>query len=116
LEKPVLLSPRDLAYRESQHELASSMRARGGWSPGDGPNRLASMTKAELHEIVDQLPEDALEGASLLLKRVAMHQLDPAQAWVWTDEWQAKLNASLVDLQRERIQHYWSSEEFLEAL
>ena len=83
---------------------------------GDGTNRLASMTKAELHEIIDQLPEDAVEGASLLLKRVAMHQLDPAQAWVWTDEWQAKLDASLVDLKRGRVQHYESGEEFLEAL
>ena len=69
------------------------------------------MTKAGLHEIVDQLLP-----RTVLLKRVAMHQLDPAQAWVWTDEWQAKLNAPLVDLQRERVKHYESSEEFLEAL
>lgn len=66
--------------------------------------------------MVDQLPEDAVEGASLLLKRVAMHQLDPAQAWVWTDEWQAKLNASLADLEAGRVQQYGSGEEFLEAL
>jgi hypothetical protein len=77
---------------------------------------MAPMTKAELHEIIDQLPEDAVEGASFLLKRLATHQIDPAQAWVWTDEWQARLNASLVDLQRGRVQRYESVEEFLEAL
>ena len=74
------------------------------------------MTKAELHELVDQLPDDAVDGASLLLKRVAAHQLDPAQAWVWSEEWQGKLSASLEDLQTGRLKTYGSGEEFLEAL
>ena len=74
------------------------------------------MTKAELHELVDQLPDDAVDGASLLLKSVAAHQLDPAQAWVWSEEWQRKLSASLEDLQTGRLKTYDSGEEFLEAL
>jgi hypothetical protein len=74
------------------------------------------MTKAELHDLVDQLPDDAVDGASLLLKRVAARQLDPAQAWVWSEEWQGKLRASLEDLQTGRLKTYDSGEEFLEAL
>ena len=61
------------------------------------------MTKGELHELVDQLPDDAVEGVSLLLKRVAAHQIDPTQAWVWSEQWQRKLSASIADLQAGRV-------------
>ena len=54
--------------------------------------------------------------APLLLKRVAMRQFDPTQAWVWTEEWQAKLEASLADTQAGRVTEYDSGEAFLEAL
>jgi hypothetical protein len=74
------------------------------------------MTKAELHQIVDELPDDAVEGASVLLKRVALRQLDPAQAWAWSPEWQARLEASLLDVQAGRVTQYSSDEEFLETL
>jgi len=74
------------------------------------------MTRAELHEIVEHLPDDALEGASILLKRVAARQIDPDQAWCWTDEWQEKLRASLDDIDRGRLRSYQTAEEFLEAL
>jgi len=74
------------------------------------------MTKAELHQIVEDLPDDAVEGASVLLKRVALGQLDPEQAWAWSPEWQAKLEASLLDLQRGAVTHYASDDEFLNAL
>ena len=75
-----------------------------------------AMTKAELHDMIDQLPEDAVDGVSLLLKCVAMHQIDCAQAWVWADEWQGKLSASLADLEEGRVQQHGSGGEFLEAL
>jgi hypothetical protein len=74
------------------------------------------MPKAELHQIVEERPEDAVEGASVLLKRVALRQLDPDQAWAWSPEWQAKLEASLLDVQRGAVTHYASDDEFLGAL
>ncbi|MHB8672051.1 MAG: hypothetical protein ACYDAD_16095 [Acidimicrobiales bacterium] len=74
------------------------------------------MTKAELHQIIDELPDDAVEGASVLLRRVVLNQLDPTQAWAWSQEWQAKLDASLLDIQNGRVTQYSSGEEFLEAL
>lgn len=74
------------------------------------------MTKAELHDIVDQLPDDAVEGASFLLRRVVTRQLDPTQAWVWTEEWLCKLNGSVADIQAGRVNRFGSDEEFFEAL
>jgi hypothetical protein len=74
------------------------------------------MTRAELHEIIEHLPDDALEGASLLLKRVAAGQIDPDQAWCWTDEWQEKLRESMADIDAGRVQSFQTGEELLEAL
>ncbi len=74
------------------------------------------MTKAELHQMVDDLPDDAVEGASALLKRVALHQLDPDQAWAWSPEWQGKLEASLLDAQTGAVTYYATDDEFLGAL
>jgi hypothetical protein len=47
------------------------------------------MTKAELHELGDELPEDALAGAAVLLRGIIDGPLDPSQAWFWTPQWQA---------------------------
>ncbi|MDQ1417952.1 MAG: hypothetical protein QOF81_3565 [Acidimicrobiaceae bacterium] len=77
---------------------------------------LAPMTRAELHEIIERLPDDALEGASVLLKRVAARQIDPEEAWCWTDEWQEKLRASLEDIDGGRVRSYQTAESFLQAL
>lgn len=55
------------------------------------------MTKADLHHLVDSLPDEAVDGAALLLQRVLLRQVDPAQAWVWTDDWQDQLRSSLAD-------------------
>jgi hypothetical protein len=74
------------------------------------------MTRAELHEMIEQLPDEALEGASILLKRVAAHQIDPEQAWCWTGEWQEKLRASLADIDAGRVRTFQTEEQFLEAL
>ena len=45
------------------------------------------MTKSELHELVDQLPEDAVDGAAILLAEIAEGRIDPDQAWFWSREW-----------------------------
>lgn len=51
------------------------------------------MTKVELHDLVDRLPDDAVEGAALLLKQVIDGRIDPDQLWFWSPDWQAKERA-----------------------
>jgi hypothetical protein len=74
------------------------------------------MTKADLYRLVDDLPDDAVEDTAVLLKRITLRQLDPAQAWVWTDQWQEQLRGSFADLEAGRIQRFDNGEEFLAAL
>jgi len=74
------------------------------------------MTKAELHRLIDELPDAAVDGASLLIQRVMLDQLDPEQAWVWTSEWQGQLRQSLTDLSAGRTHRYDSDEDFLASL
>ena len=74
------------------------------------------MTKADLHELVDELPEEALNGAAFLLERLLRGRVDPDQAWVWTAEWQERLRSSLADLEAGRTQRFSTSEEFLASL
>ncbi len=45
------------------------------------------VTKTELHELVDGLPEDTLDGAAVLLRSLAERRIDPDQAWFWTLDW-----------------------------
>jgi hypothetical protein len=52
------------------------------------------MTKADLHELVEELPDEALDGAALFLRRLVEGQVDPDQARVWTEEWQGPVAAS----------------------
>jgi hypothetical protein len=47
------------------------------------------MTKTELHDLVESLPENALDGAGVLLHSLANGKIDPDQAWFWTSEWLA---------------------------
>jgi hypothetical protein len=74
------------------------------------------MTRADLHRLVDELPDDAVEGASVLIQRVLLREVDPTQAWVWTPEWQDQLRESLSDLAAGRTQRYESSQAFVESL
>ena len=74
------------------------------------------MTKAELYHLVDELPDDAVAGTAVLLKRIAHRQLDPDQAWVWSDEWQEQLRESVADLKAGRTRHFDSGEDFLATL
>lgn len=45
------------------------------------------MTKTELHALVDGLPDEAVEGAAVLLRSLTERRIDPDQAWFWTLEW-----------------------------
>jgi hypothetical protein len=47
------------------------------------------MTKPELHDLVDSLPDSAVDGAGVLLRSLADGKIDPDQAWFWTSEWLA---------------------------
>jgi hypothetical protein len=74
------------------------------------------MTRADLHQLVDALPDEAVEGAGLFLERVVRGDVDPGQAWVWTTEWQDQLRSSLEDLAAGRTQRFDSSDKFLASL
>jgi hypothetical protein len=74
------------------------------------------MTKAELHELVDRLPEGAVDGAAILLEEITDGRIDPEQAWFWTREWQAKEREADDDLAAGHGTTYASDDEFLAAL
>lgn len=74
------------------------------------------MTKADLHKLVDELPEDAVDGAAVLLVEIAAGRIDPHQAWFWTREWQEKEREADADLAARRATRYESDEDFLAAL
>ncbi|HXA55624.1 MAG TPA: hypothetical protein VNV37_12190 [Solirubrobacteraceae bacterium] len=74
------------------------------------------MTKAELHEFVDRLPDRAVDGAAILLGEIGDGRIDPEQAGFWTREWQAKERETDDDLAAGHVTRYESDEEFLVAL
>lgn len=74
------------------------------------------MTRAELHKLVDDLPDDAVAGAGLLLRGIIEGPLDPDQAWFWTPEWQRGEREADADIAAGRGTRYNSDEEFLAAL
>lgn len=43
--------------------------------------------RADLHRLVDELPDDAVDGAIRLLRSIKGRSIDPDQAWFWTPEW-----------------------------
>lgn len=74
------------------------------------------MTKAELHELVDRLPEGAIDGAAIMLGEISAGRIDPEQAWYWTREWQAKEREADEDRTAGRVSRYESDEDFLTGL
>ncbi|MGH2352167.1 MAG: hypothetical protein ACRDI2_04140 [Chloroflexota bacterium] len=75
------------------------------------------MTKADLHRLVDELPDEAVDSISTLVQHVLSRQIDPAQLWFWTPEWQQKEREVDESLARgERGIVHQSSEQFLAAL
>jgi hypothetical protein len=74
------------------------------------------MTKADLHQLVDGLPDRAVDGAAILLGEISDGRIDPEQAWFWTREWQEREREADEDLAVGRATRYESDEEFLTAL
>ncbi|HEX8715276.1 MAG TPA: hypothetical protein VF706_06865 [Solirubrobacteraceae bacterium] len=74
------------------------------------------MTKAELHELVDRLPDGAIDGAAVLLGEISAGRIDPEQAWFWTREWQEKEREADDDLATGRVTSFDADAEFLAAL
>jgi hypothetical protein len=74
------------------------------------------MTKAELHDLVDRLPDGAVDGAALLLGEISDGRIDPEQAWFWTHEWQTKEREAEDDRTAGRVTRYDSDDEFLATL
>jgi hypothetical protein len=74
------------------------------------------MTKTELHEMVDGLPDEAVDGAAILLGEISDGRIDPEQAWFWTREWQAREREADSDLAAGRTTGYASDAELLADL
>lgn len=74
------------------------------------------MTRAELHKLVDELPETAVDGAGMLLRGIIEGPLDAGQAWFWTPEWQRKEHEAEADKAAGNFDRYGSDDEFLAAL
>jgi hypothetical protein len=74
------------------------------------------MTKAELHQMVDRLPDQAVDGAAILLREVTDGRIDPDQAWFWTRQWQEREREADKDLASGKVTRFESDEDFLAAL
>ena len=48
------------------------------------------MTKSDLHQLVDDLPDEAVDAAAALMKQIVDGKIDPDQFWFWTPTWQVK--------------------------
>ncbi len=74
------------------------------------------MTRAELHKLVDELPDTAVEGAGVLLRGIVAGPVDPDQAWFWTPEWQRKEREAEADKAAGRVDRFRTDEKLLAAL
>jgi antitoxin PrlF len=74
------------------------------------------VTRADLHKLVDELPDGAVEGAGVLLRGIIKGPLDPGQAWFWTPEWQAGEREADAEIAAGGGTRYGSDEDFLGAL
>jgi hypothetical protein len=74
------------------------------------------VTKAELHKLVDELPDTAVEGTGVLLRGIIKGPIDRDQAWFRTPEWQAGEREADADIAAGGGARYHSDEEFLAAL
>jgi hypothetical protein len=74
------------------------------------------VTKAELHKLLDELPDNTVDGAGMLLRGIIKGPIDPDQAWFWTPEWQRGEREADVDKAGGNSTRYFSDEELLTAL
>jgi hypothetical protein len=77
-------------------------------------NRL--LTRADLHKLVDRLPDHAVDGAAIMLGEIADGRIDPEQAWFWTRMWQEREREADDDLAAGRVTRFESDKEFLAVL
>ena len=66
--------------------------------------------------MVDELPDNAVDGAAVLLRGIIKGPIDPDQAWFWTPEWQAKEREADADIAAGRGILFDSDQEFIEHL
>ncbi len=71
--------------------------------------------REELHRLVDQLPEDAVEPVGWLLRRV-QGTTDPDQAWFWSPEWLAGELEADQEIAAGKGVRYDSDEAFIASL
>ena len=79
-----------------------------GYDPG--------MTKSDLHRLLDELPDEAVNGAVVLLHAIQRRRIDPDQAWFWTPEWLAGELEADAEAGTGETELFQNEEEFLEAL
>jgi len=73
--------------------------------------------RSDLHRLVDELPDDAVDAAAALLRSIKNRRIDPDQAWFWTPEWQEGEREVDEGIARgEQGTIYMSDEEFISAL
>ena len=73
------------------------------------------VSKAELHQMVDRLPDRAVDGAAILLREVTDGRIDPEQVWFWTREWQEREREADEDVAAGRVTRFESDQDFLLA-
>jgi len=78
--------------------------------------KICGVTKADLHLLVDRLPDGAVDGAAIILEEITDGRIDSEQAWFWTREWQAKEREADNDLAAGQGTRFDSDEDFLAAL
>jgi hypothetical protein len=66
--------------------------------------------------MIDRLPDQAVDGAAVLLGEMAEGKIDPEQAWFWTREWQEREREADEDLAAGRVTRFESDEQFLAGL
>jgi hypothetical protein len=69
------------------------------------------MTKADLRKLVDELPEEALNGAAIFLGRLLRGEVGAHQAWVWTVDWQEQFRFSTCRFAAGRAHRLGTGEE-----
>ena len=74
------------------------------------------MTKTELHELVDGLPDDTLNGAAVLLRSLTERRIEPDQAWLWTLDWLSGELEADREVQSDPGAVYQDAESFKAAL
>jgi hypothetical protein len=84
------------------------------------------MVKAELHRVIDELPDDLLarldSGSPVTLVltneggRPVLREIEPEQAWFWTPEWQAREREADADLAAGRSSIFDGDKAFLAHL